>query len=172
MDDYFGESQRLIFRQMSYSDFDEIARIMRGKNVEDIWEYYFRDIDVKNWIKKNLDLYNKYNSGYFIATEKINRNIVGQIGIMPATIDGKNYYEIGYILKEEYIKNGYATEGAKFMVNYAFNRLKLNKVIFEITPNNKSSINIATKLGAKFEGTFEKLVNTKQIKHNIYTLRK
>ena len=39
---------------------------------------------------------------------------------MPDIIDGIEYYEIGYILKEKFWHKGYALEGAKAMINYAF----------------------------------------------------
>ena len=50
--DIWGETARLAFRKMSPEDFSEIAKIMHGENVQQIWEYYFSDDDIKNWIKK------------------------------------------------------------------------------------------------------------------------
>ncbi len=167
----WGETARLAFRKMSPEDFSEIAKIMHGENVQQIWEYYFSDDDIKNWIKKNLDLYNNYNLGYFLAIKKDSEEIVGQIALMPEVINGKNYYEIGYILKEEFTKQGFATEGAIFMADYAFNVLNLQEVIFVIRPENINSIKIAEKLGAVKSGSFIKYVNGKGMEHNIFVLK-
>ena len=65
----FGETNRLILRKMSFDDFDEIAQIMRGENVQKIWGYYFSENDINDWINKNIALYEKYNMGFFIAIE-------------------------------------------------------------------------------------------------------
>lgn len=170
MDSIFGESNRLIFRKMSYKDFHEIAQIMRGKNVREIWEYDFTDADVNIWIEKYIEFYTQYNLGYFIALEKQSNKIVGQIGLMPDTIDGNTYYEIGYILKEDFVKQGFATEGAKFMADYAFNKLKLKEVIFEIRARNIKSIAVAKRLGAIKSGSFVKNVKGKDMEHLIFTL--
>ncbi len=168
----FGETNRLILRKMSFDDFDEIAQIMRGENVQKIWGYYFSENDINDWINKNIALYEKYNMGFFIAIEKETKNIIGQIAIKPDIINGNNIIEIGYILKEEYTKQGYATEGAEFMTNYAFTKLNLNHVIFEIRPINTDSINVAKRLGAKLQGQFIKNVRGKDMEHYIFTLTK
>ena len=88
------------------------------------------------------------------------------------TIEGKPYYEIGYILKKEYQHKGYAIEAANALKKYAFDTLKLNEVIFEIRPNNLLSRKVAESLGAKIYGEFIKNVRNKKMTHLIYKLYK
>ena len=101
---------------------------------------------------------------------KENNDIVGQISLSQDTINGKIYYEIGYILNEKYVGYGFATEAAKHMADFAFEIMNLNKVIFEIQPKNIKSINVAKRLGAKETGNFIKNVNGKKLEHLIFTL--
>lgn len=169
--DVWGETKRLRFKKISFDNFDEIAEIMRGSNVQKIWEYYFSDCDVHQWIEKCQKFYEQYNTGYFLAEEKSTNKIVGQIGLMPDVINGTVHYEIGYILKEKYEHNGYATEGAAFMADYALHKLHLNEVIFEIRPINQKSINVAKRLGAVQDGGFIKKVKDKDMEHLIFVLR-
>lgn len=122
-------------------------------------------------LKKNIELYKQHNLGYFIAVEKHSNKIAGQIALMPDTINGKMFYEIGYILKEEFMKRGFATEGAKFMADYAFNKLKLKEVIFEIRPINIKSIAVVKRLGAIKSGSFIKNVKGKDMEHFIFVLK-
>ena len=136
------------------------------------WEYSFTDEDVQNWINKNLELYKKYNLGYFLIIEKISKKVVGQAALMPDVIEGKHYYEIGYILKKEYWHKGYATEASRSLKDYAFNILKLNEVIFEIRPQNKSSRKVAENLNANICGKFVKDFRGKKMEHLIYKLTK
>lgn len=113
------------------------------------WKYDFTDNDVQKWIDKNLEHYKKYNLGFFLMSENRTGNIIGQAALEPDTVEGKQYYEIGYILKKEYWHKGYATEVANALKEYSFNTLKLNEVIFEIRPNNLPSCKIAETLGLK-----------------------
>ena len=168
---FWGETERLFLRKITYDDFTEIAEIMRGSNVQKIWEYYFSDCDVHQWIEKCQKFYEKFNTGYFLAEEKSTNKIVGQIGLMPDVINGTVHYEIGYILKEKYEHNGYATEGAAFMADYALNKIHLSEVIFEIRPVNQKSINVAKRLGAIQMDTFVKNVKGKNMEHWIFVLR-
>ncbi len=170
MDNIFLETERLILRQMSENDFSDIAEMLKNPNVMYAWEYIFDDIDVLKWIKKNREYYKKYGLGYFLAVEKETSKTVGQIALMPDIVDGIEYYEIGYILKEKFWNKGYALEGANVMINYAFNNLKLKSVIFEIRPENLSSRKVAEKCGAVVTGEFVKNVRGKNMKHLIYTV--
>lgn len=170
MDNIFLETERLILRQMSEKDFSDIAEMLKNPNVMYAWEYVFDDIDVLKWIKKNREYYKKYGLGYFLAIDKQISQVVGQIALMPDIIDGIEYYEIGYILKEKFWHKGYAFEGAKLMADYAFNVLKSKTVIFEIRPENVPSRKVAERCGAVVTGEFFKNVRGKNMKHLIYTL--
>lgn len=41
------QSERLIFRKITDSDFEIIAKIMRDDGVQKIWGYYFSDDDIR-----------------------------------------------------------------------------------------------------------------------------
>lgn len=170
MDYIFTESSRLIFRRMSEADFSDVAEMLKNPNVMYAWEYVFDDVDVLGWIKKNREYYKKYGLGYFLVVDKTLNEVVGQIALMPDIIDGVEYYEIGYILKEKFWHRGYALEGAEAMINYAFNKLKIKNVIFEIRSENIPSRKVAEKCGAVVTGEFVKNVRGKDMKHLIYTL--
>jgi RimJ/RimL family protein N-acetyltransferase len=54
------QSERLNFRKIEDSDFDIIATIMRDIGVQKIWEHYFSDDDVREWIEKHKSNYQNY----------------------------------------------------------------------------------------------------------------
>ena len=170
MSNIFLKKERFILRYLTQEDFEVLKEILQDKDVMYAWEYEFSDNDVQNWIDKNLELYKKYNLGYFLMVENISGKILGQAALMPEIIDQHKYYEIGYILKKEYWHKGFATEAAKALKNYAFNNLNLNEIIFEIRPNNISSRKIAENLNAKITGKFIKNVSNKKMLHLIYKL--
>ena len=170
MSNIFLKTERFILRYITQEDFEELKAILQDKDVMYAWEYNFSDNDVQNWIDKNLELYKKYNLGYFLMVENISDKILGQAALTPDIINEYTYYEIGYILKKEYWHNGFATEAANALKNYAFNTLNLNEIIFEIRPDNISSRKIAENLNAKICGEFIKNVRNKKMLHLIYKL--
>ena len=138
MQNVFLKTERLTLKYITQDDFEELKIILKNKDVMYAWEYDFADNDVQEWIDRNLDFYKKYNLGFFIISENQSGNIMGQAALKPDTIEGKQYYEIGYIFKKEYWHKGYATEAAMSLKEYAFNTLKLNEDVFVIRPNNSS----------------------------------
>lgn len=170
MDNVFLKTNRLLIRKISQDDFEELTKILKNTNVMWAWEYKFTDADVQDWIDKTLDCYEKYNLGFFIVEDKTNKEILGQVALKPDIINGEKCFEIGYIFKKQNWKKGYAKESAKALVQYAFDELNLDKVIFEIRPENEASINVAKSLGAKLTGEFVKIVKGKKMPHLIYTI--
>ena len=170
MEKIFLKTDRFYLRYMTANYFDELKSILQDDKVMYTWEYSFTDEDVQSWIDKNLSLYTGYNLGYFLMVQNQTGEIIGQAALMPDWINGDEYYEIGYILKQKYWHKGYAAEAANALVQYAFNNLKLNEVIFEIRPDNLPSRKVAEKLGAKITGKFIKNVKGKKMEHFIYKL--
>ncbi len=46
------QSERLTFRKIGEDDFEIVAKMMRDAAVQRIWEHYFSDDDVKEWIDR------------------------------------------------------------------------------------------------------------------------
>ena len=170
MENLFLETERLYLRRMTNDDFEEVKEMLFNPKVMYAWEYTFTEQDVKEWIKKNLDKYQKYSLGYFLVIDKTSNKVLGQAALMPDEIDSKTYYEIGYIFKPENWHKGYATECASALADYAFKTLGCYEVIFEIKPDNIPSIHVAERLGAKISGSFYKNVRGKDMKHLIFKL--
>ena len=166
----WGQTKRLIFRKMNFDDFEEISKMLAQQSVKEVWGKKFTNKDVKKWIENCMSSYSNTGEGYYIMQSKENNDVVGQISLSQDTINGKIYYEIGYILNEKYVGYGLATEAARHMTDFAFEIMNLDKVIFEIRPTNLKSIKVAKRLGAKETGNFIKNVNGKKMEHLIFTL--
>lgn len=170
MKNVFLQTERLILRYITQDDFKELKFILQNKEVMYAWEYNFTDKDVQEWIDKSLELYKKFNLGFFIISENKSGNVIGQAALKPDTINNKKYYEIGCILKKQYWHNGYAKECAAALAQYAFDKLDLSEVIFEVRPQNIASRKVAERLNAKITGQFIKNVRGKKMTHLIYKL--
>jgi ribosomal-protein-alanine N-acetyltransferase len=63
---------------------------------------------------------------------------------------------LGYRVDEKENGKGYATEGIKRAVEYAFIDLKLHRIEANIIPRNKASVRVVEKLGFTYEGLSKK----------------
>ena len=170
--DVIKESERLRFRYIKESDFSELCEMLKDPEVMYAWEHGFSNDEIYEWINKRRKGYEKNGYDYFLAIDKSSGAIVGQIGLLEEDVDEKTYAGVGYILKKEYWHKGYATEGAKAMIDYAFNDLKKDKVIATIRPENIFSRKVAQRLKMTVEGEFIKRYNEKDMCHLIYAKEK
>ena len=64
-------------------------------------------------------------------------------------------FEVGWALARPYWGRGYATEGARAAVSYAFEHLGRPRVVSLIAPENRPSIRVAERLGERLVGEAE-----------------
>jgi len=75
----------------------------------------------------------------------------GICGFAPQTIDDVDEIELGYRLMPEFWGRGIATEAARACRDYAFETLRLPRIISIIEPANIGSIRVTEKTGLRFE---------------------
>ena len=93
--------------------------------------------------------------GVFAVEEKSSGKLVGRIGfINPPTWPG---FELGWTLARSSWGKGYATEGARRAMQYAFTEMDRDHLISCIAPENVSSARVAERLGETIEGEAELL---------------
>ena len=99
------QSERLIFREIRDTDFLSVAEIMRDEGVQKVWEHYFSDQDVQDWINRRKKGYQDNGIDYLLAVRKDTNEAVGQIGLLKETIGDKEIWGIGYILLSRFCGN-------------------------------------------------------------------
>ncbi len=145
------ETERLVLRMWREEDIDQYARqcadpdVMRflgGKTFDltETWRHMASLIG--HWQLRGY--------GVWAVDEKETGKLVGRIGFMnPAGWPG---FELGWTLGKEFWGKGYATEGARRALSYAFNEMDRDHVISCIHPDNTPSIRVAERLGEGVEG--------------------
>jgi RimJ/RimL family protein N-acetyltransferase len=91
--------------------------------------------------------------GIWAVEERKTGDLVGRIGFFNP--EGWPGFELGWVLGRAYWGQGYATEGARRALRYAFTEMKRDHVISLIAPENRASILVAERLGEKVEGQTE-----------------
>ncbi|MCB0191975.1 MAG: GNAT family N-acetyltransferase [Anaerolineae bacterium] len=90
------------------------------------------------------------NEGFQTAILHHN-NLIGMVGYH--TIDWTNRnVEIGYWIAADFQGRGLMTQACRFLVNYAFTTLKLNRVVIRCAVGNSKSAAIPKRLGFTWEG--------------------
>ena len=88
--------------------------------------------------------------GHWAVEEKATRRMIGRIGFLNP--EGWPGFEIGWTLARHAWGKGYATEGGRAALEYAFTKLDRPHVISLIHPENTASMKVAERLGEKLEG--------------------
>ena len=156
-------SERVYYRLFRPDDFELFYSVFSNK---DIMRYAWIDEiesreEMLNFFEGFLscgDMPNKNNAYAFAVFTKEEDRFVGFADIqlhMKNNAGGNG--EIGYFLIPEYWGKGYATEIAREMIDFGFEKLKLHKVCARCNANNLKSENIMKKLGMFKEGELRKV---------------
>jgi RimJ/RimL family protein N-acetyltransferase len=150
------ETERLRFRMFHESDFPtyeqwtsriEIMRYLGGKTFDRIQAWRHLAYQIGHW--------HFLGHGYYAVEEKSTGALIGRVGY--TSHPGWPGFELGWTIIPEYQGRGYATEAARMLLRYAFDHMKLTRVISLIHPDNAPSRRVAEKLGQTIEGQTEVL---------------
>lgn len=147
-------TDRLILRQWREEDFEPYAEICAD---EQVMRYLggktFTRAETWRHMAFLIGHWHLRGYGHFAVEEKATGSFVGRIGFLNP--DGWPGFEIGWTLGRKFWGKGYATEGARSALAYAFNELDKDHVISLIHPENQASMRVAERLGEQREGTAE-----------------
>lgn len=166
------ETQRLILRQMSMSDFDDLCKILQDSEVMYAYEHAFEKDEVTRWLVKQLNNYETFGFGLWAVVLKESGEMIGQCGLTMQAVGETEVLEIGYLFRKEFWHHGYALEAAKATKNYAFQTLDKSEVYSIIRDNNLPSQNVAIRNGMKICGQFTKHYYGMDMLHYVFKTKK
>lgn len=172
MNNYILTSSRLGFRLFQDSDLDRFAELNADPEVMRFFPNKLSRDEVSDYMKRINDHYKKHGHCYY-AVDRLDKNeFIGFIGLAY-----QNYEvpfcpctDIGWRLHRSAWGNGFATEGAKACLEYAFERLGKTEIYSTAPAVNLRSINVMKKIGMKFEDTFEhpKLLDNDRLRECVF----
>ena len=145
------ETERLVLRMWREDDFEayaeicadpEVMRYLGGKTFNRMEAWRHMAVMVGHWQLRGF--------GHWAVEEKASGKFIGRIGFLYP--EGWPDFEIGWTLAPAAQGKGYAIEGARRALAYAFTELDRDHVISLINPLNAASIRVAERLGEKVEG--------------------
>ncbi len=149
-------TERLQLDQLQSSDISSIVSYASSKKIAAY------TLNIPNPYNEKAAIYwiNLANQGFtngthLIVAMRLTKSLEF-IGGMGLTIQKQfNRAELGFWIAEPFWNNGYATEGAKSMINYGFNNLGLNKITSSHFLENPASGRVLEKSGLLKEGVLK-----------------
>src|ERR1041384_2326668 len=140
------ETKRLILRPMDESDFDALLRIFTDLKVMAAFNHPpFTHEQMRRWLQRNLDHQDQYGYGLYSVMRKKTGELIGDCGLKQ--MEDQGAAELGYDFRSDFWNQGYATEAAIAVRDYAFHLLGLPQLISLIRVGNLSSRRVAEKVG-------------------------
>ena len=153
---YTIQTQRLGLRNWKKEDLEAMTAINQDSKVMQFFPNMPDRAATKAYIKRMQTQFAKSQYCYFAAEVLATKEFIGFIGIMYQDYEAAftPCVDIGWRLKQTAWGKGYATEGAKACLEYAFNQLKIPK-IYSVAPLiNQPSIAVMKKIGMHQVSTF------------------
>lgn len=148
MTDLTIETQRLILRTMRSSDNDDLMLIFGDPILmESFSAPPFSSEQMAGWIQRNLDHQEQHGYGLFSVILKSENSLIGNCGLEHMEYSGNPEVELGYDFRRGYWRQGFATEAAAAVRDFAFNELKLPRLISLIRVGNEASRRVSQKIG-------------------------
>lgn len=150
-------TSRVILREL---DSDDHAALLELDSDEQVMKYLTDGVastseHITNVLDRIERMYEKYNHqfGVWAAIEKDSKKFMGWFLLKPCKKDQDNLevVELGYRLKKQFWKKGYATEVSTLLLEKAFKELKAKEVFAKTMKENLNSLNVMKKIGLHFE---------------------
>jgi RimJ/RimL family protein N-acetyltransferase len=146
-------TERLILRPWKDGDFAPFAELNADPQVREFFPSVLSRAESDGAIQYFQDAYAKDGFCFFAAELIATGEFIGLVG--PQTLNfalpgvAQPAVEIGWRLARAHWGKGFATEGARGVLRYAFETLKLPEVIAITVPNNVRSRRVMEKIGMK-----------------------
>ena len=153
---YLLTSERLGFRNWMASDIPKMTQISADKTVMEYFPAPATPEQTAGFILKMQQLFTEKGYCYFAVEELQSQAFIGFIGLSDKDFEAEftPCVDIGWRLDKAHWRKGYATEGAKRCLEYAFDSLALTEIKATAPCINHKSISVMEKIGMQQELIF------------------
>lgn len=154
----FIETERLVLREIIPEDAEAFFEM--DSNPEVVKYVGIKPLtNISQSIENIASIRNQYienGIGRWAVICKDDGKLIGWSGLklIKQINNHQNIHDIGYRFSPEYWGKGFATESSIAVLNYAINKINLNKVYAYADIENEASNHILRKLGFEEKGTF------------------
>ena len=159
------ETDRLLLRNISDEDKRFIIDLWTDPDVTKYLGGPRDKQNMKEGVEDNIRYPYKDEYDLWVLIIKSSNVQIGHCGLLRKNVEGNDEVELIYVIDKKHWGNGFATEIAVRLLDYAFHEKKLDSVIALIKPGNIASEKVARKTGMKFE---KEVIRSGDIKMCVY----
>jgi len=153
------ETERLFLREMTMGDFDALYAVLSDAEIMQHYPYTFDEERVRSWIERNMKRYTDDGFGLWAVCLKDTGEMIGDCGLTLQNIDGQMLPEIGYHIRRDQQRKGYAKEAAAAVRDWAFQNTEYPALYSYCKYTNVGSFKTAESIGMHFEKEYEDEAN-------------
>ncbi len=160
------ETERLVLREVRMSDLEDMYRTVYGNpEVVPFWTSKLRTLEeTRDRLARRIQSSEGGDGfGSWAIVRRDDNTLLGLIDLIsyrasyivfqdaPDSPYHSLEVEMSYALGREYWGQGYATEAGKSVINYAFEDLRLRRLVNSVHSENIRSVNLMKRLGFRIE---------------------
>src|SRR5205809_6488690 len=167
------ETPRLLLRPLQASDVAVLIALWADPDVTSYMGGPRETGTVRRILEDELRTGSADAFGFYPVVEKTSGRVIGDCGLTKKDVDGRDEVELVYVFAADAWGQGYATEAACALRDYARGPLKVRRLIALIDPENTASARVAEKVGMQFEravvrpGCFLRHVSAMHVKASV-----
>lgn len=148
------QTQRLFLRELTQDDREALFAVLGDAHNMRYYPYLFDEERVQNWIDRNLERYRTLGFGLWAVCLKQSGELIRDCGLTMQQIDGSIRPEIGYHIRRDMQKRGYAKEAAIAVRDWTFCNTPFGQVYSYMKAENEASAATARAYGCRYEHTY------------------
>jgi [ribosomal protein S5]-alanine N-acetyltransferase len=151
------ETTRLLLRPMRGDDFEALYQIFTDPQVmASFGGELFTSVQMHGWLNRNLAHQTEFGYGLFSVIRKADGMLIGNCGLEQMIVEGHAAAELGYDFRSDTWNQGFATEAACAVRDFAFTVLRLPRLVSLIRVGNLASKRVAEKVGMRQTAELER----------------
>ena len=144
------KTKRLLLREMNPNDYQALFLVFGDPETMWHYPYTFDGRHVRDWIERNRNRYRKDGFGLWAVCLKETGELIGDCGLTLQNIHGETLPEIGYHIRRDCQRKGYAGEAAKAVRDWAFQNTDYPTLYSYCKYTNVPSVKTAESIGMHF----------------------
>ena len=154
-------TDRLFLREMTPDDFQAPSLVLCDAEAMRHYPYPFDGRRVRDWIERNMNRYRKDGFGLWAVCLKDTGEMIGDCGLTLQYINGEMLPEIGFHIRRDCQRKGYAKEAAGAVRNLAFRNTEYPALYSYCKYTNEPSFRTAESIGMRFACEYPDEINGK-----------
>lgn len=163
------ETSRLYLRELTMNDIEALKLIFLDKENMKHYTHIFNEESVIQWIKRNQDRYQVFGFGLWAVCLKETNEVIGDCGLTMQNINGFIRPEVGFHMRKDMQRNGFAKEVANAVIAWTFQHTPFNEVYAYMKVSNIPSQKTAKAIGCE---AIETYIDNDGYSHKVFRITK